>query len=152
MDNEKKVLEVLDRTIEVYEVRDPKVNEERYGHKKRSIEWIMGEFRKGPIEGGTQADTCKDVWTFGGSEWEAVREAVRVIYDDKCAICGKPAREVHHIRPKHLKGHNHPRNLILLCNDCHDEVHRRIDEGIQHVLEQSLKIVPKNKNDLGKWV
>ena len=144
MNNENKIREVLDRTIEVYEVRDPKVTAERYEHKRKSIEWMIQELRKGPIEGGTLADTSADVWTFGGSEWDALREAIRCLYDDKCAICGQPAREVHHIRPKHLKGKNHPRNLVLLCNDCHDEVHRKIDAGIQKVLEESLDI-PKVK-------
>ena len=150
--NEKKVREILERTIEVYEVRDPKITEERYEKKRKAIEWIMQEFRKGPIEGGTLADTDDSIWGFGGSEWDAVREAVRVIYEDRCAICGEPAREVHHIRPKHLKGKNHPRNLILLCNDCHDEVHRKIDEGISEACRQSLKIVPKKEHDLGKWL
>jgi len=143
-----KVYEVLDRTIEVYEVkRDPEVNRQRYEKKRASIEWFMKELKKGPIQGGTLADTSEDIWGFGGTEWDAVREAIRVIYEDKCAICGKPAREVHHIRPKHLKGKNHPRNLILLCNDCHDEVHRKIDSGIQTVLENSLEI-PKRADSV----
>ena len=85
----KKVQEVLDRTIEVYEVRDPKVTAERYETKRKSIEWIMSELKKGPITGGTLADTSQVIWGFGGTEWDAVREAVRVIYDDKCAICGR---------------------------------------------------------------
>lgn len=148
-----KVYEVLDRTIEVYEVkRDPEVNRKRYEKKKAAIRWYMDELKKGPIQGGTLADTTEDIWGFGGTEWEAVREAVRVIYEDKCAICGKPAREVHHIRPKHLNGKNHPRNLILLCNDCHDEVHRKIDEGIANVLKESLSIPVRKDNSLEKWV
>lgn len=143
-----KVYEVLDRTIEVYELkRDPEETKRRYEKKRSSIEWFMNELKKGPIQGGTLADTAEDIWGFGGTEWDAVREAVRVIYEDKCAICGKPAREVHHIRPKHLKGKNHPRNLILLCNDCHDEVHRKIDSGIQTVLETSLEI-PKRTDSV----
>lgn len=150
--DEKKVFEILDRTIEVYEVRDPKVTAERYAKKKKSIEWIMQELRKGPIQGGTLSDTDSNVWGFGGSEWDAVRDAIRCMYDDKCAICGQPAREVHHIRPKHLNGRNHPRNLILLCNDCHDEVHRKIDAGIQKVLEESLEIKPLNRDNLSKWM
>lgn len=148
-----KVYEVLDRTIEVYEVkRDPEVNRKRYEKKKAAIRWYMDELKKGPIQGGTLADTTEDIWGFGGTEWEAVREAVRVIYEDKCAICGKPAREVHHIRPKHLNGKNHPRNLILLCNDCHDDVHRKIDEGITNVLKESLSIPVRKDNSLEKWV
>lgn len=147
-----KVYEVLDRTIEVYEVRDPKVTAERYELKRKSIEWLMTELKKGPIQGGTLADTNENIWGFGGTEWDAVRDAIRVIYEDKCAICGKPAREVHHIRPKHLKGKNHPRNLILLCNDCHDEVHRKIDEGITNVLKESLSIPVRKDDSLEKWV
>ena len=150
--DENKVREILDRTIEVYEVRDPKVTAERYEKKRQSIEWIMQEFRKGPIQGGTRADTDSNVWNFGSSEWDAVRDSIRCIYDDKCAICGQPAREVHHIRPRFLNGRNHPRNLILLCNDCHDEVHRKIDEGIQKVLEESLEIKPLNRDSLNKWM
>ena len=140
------VRRVFDRGFEVYEVRDPKKNEERYREKAKAIDWVISEFRKGPIEGGTQADTNNSLWLFGSSEWFAIRDAIRVIYEDKCAICGKPAREVHHIRPKHLNGKNHPRNLILLCDDCHDEVHRRIDNGIQDLLKESLNIPLKKES------
>lgn len=134
------VRKVLDRGFEVYEVRDPKKNEERYREKAKAIDWVISELKKGPIEGGTKADTSNSVWFFGTDEWIAIRDAIRVIYEDKCAICGKSAREVHHIRPKHLGGKNHPRNLILLCDDCHDDVHRRIDNGIQNILNESLDI------------
>lgn len=143
-----KVYEVLDRGIEVYEVRrNPELNIERHKKKEKAIEWIMAELKKGPMQGGTLADTCNDIWLFGTDEWIAIRDAVRIIYDGKCAICGKPAIEVHHIRPKHLNGKNHPRNLILLCNDCHDEVHRKIVSGIQMVLEKSLEI-PKRADSV----
>ena len=140
------VRKVLDRGFEVYEVRNPTENEKRYKLKARAITWVITELKKGPIEGGTKADTKDSVWFFGTDEWIAIRDAIRVIYEDRCAICGKPAREVHHIRPKHLGGKNHPRNLILLCDDCHDEVHRRIDSGIQDILNDSLDIPPKKES------
>lgn len=143
---------VLDRRLEVYEVRDPKVNEERYLKKRATIKWIISELEKGPIEGGTISDLPDFSWGFGSSVWDALRESIRVLYHDRCAICGRPAREVHHIRPKHLKGKDHPRNLILLCDECHDEVHRKIDEGISEVCKNSLKVVPVRKDDLGKWL
>lgn len=146
MINWDEVRKVLERGFEVWEVRDPKINEERYRGKAKAIDWVISELKKGPIVGGTQADTDNSVWFFGTDEWIAIRDAIRVIYEDKCAICGKPAIEVHHIRPKHLKGKNHPRNLILLCNDCHDEVHRKIDNGIQAVLESSLDIPIKKES------
>lgn len=47
---------------------------------------------------------------------------------------------MHHIRPRFLNGKNHPQNLICLCRDCHDEVHRRIDAGIDEVLRNSLDL------------
>ena len=146
------VKKVLDRGIEVWEVRDPKENERRYGRKANAIKWIISELKKEPIEGGTRADTDNNLWDFGTYEWIAIRDAIRVIYEDKCAICGKPAREVHHIRPKHLGGKNHPRNLILLCDDCHDEVHREIDEGISNLLKKSLNIPVRKDHQLEKWM
>lgn len=144
----KKVYEVLDRTIEVWEVRDPVETAKRYEHKKQAIKWVIDELKKGPIQGGTLSDTKNDLWTFGTTEWDAVRDAVRTVYEDKCAICGAPAREVHHIRPRFLKGRNHPRNLILLCNECHDEVHRQIDNNIQSLLESSLDISVRKEHTL----
>ena len=44
--------------------------------------------------------------------------------------CGEPADEVHHIRPRHLGGTDHPRNLVPLCEACHDEIHRRLDAAV----------------------
>lgn len=147
----KKVYQILDRTIEVWEVRDPEETARRYKRKEQAIEWIMSELQKGPIQGGTLSDTNQSLWNFGSTEWDAVRDAIRCIYDNKCAICGKPAREVHHIRPRFLKGRNHPRNLILLCDECHDDVHRKIDEGIAQLLKDSLD-VPKKVDSLEKWM
>lgn len=46
--------------------------------------------------------------------------------------------EVHHIRPRYLRGKNHPRNLVCLCTKCHDEVHRRIESGICDAIARSL--------------
>lgn len=146
------VEKILDRWLEVYEVRDPRENEERYRKKRATIKWIMSELEKGPIEGGTISDLPDFTWGFGSSVWDALRESIRVLYHDKCVICSRPAREVHHIRPKHLKGKNHPRNLILLCNECHDEVHRKIDESITQVCKDSLKVLPKREQNLDEWL
>jgi len=59
------------------------------------------------------------------------------IVKQSCEICGTPGKEiyleVHHIRPRFQAdktGHfsdgedmNHPRNLIVLCDDCHNKQH-----------------------------
>lgn len=92
----------------------------------------------------------EDSWTFGDTYiWEGEKKCI-LIRDPICRICGKnPSVEVHHIRPKHLKGNPvHPGNLIGLCLECHDEVHRRIDKGIQKAIDESLEIefaAPKQK-------
>lgn len=39
-----------------------------------------------------------------------------------------------------------PENLVCLCVDCHDEVHRRINEGIRKVLVDSLDLA--NRPDM----
>lgn len=97
----------------------------------------------GPIRGGCRNEVeCENI--FGTDEWSALRRGI-LLRDPMCRICGlRPSKEVHHIRPRFLKGKNHPRNLIGLCLECHDEVHRRINQGIKEVLERSLDINPSN--------
>ncbi len=50
--------------------------------------------------------------------------------------CGGYASEVHHIRPRQFGGGDHPRNMMPLCKDCHDEIHRRIDAAFPKVFER----------------
>lgn len=56
-------------------------------------------------------------------------------YGRVCAGCGCVACEVHHIRPREYGGTDHPRNLIPLCRECHDQIHREIDGQISLVFE-----------------
>lgn len=142
MNDEDKMKEVLDKTLQVYYVKDVKINQKREEDKRKTIAWIINEILKGPVKGGIQGSDYNNPdysWTFGSDVWEAEKKCI-LIRDPVCRICGRnPSVEVHHIRPKHLKGNPlHPGNLIGLCLDCHDEVHRRIDKGIQQVLNNSL--------------
>lgn len=57
-------------------------------------------------------------------------------YGHICINCGLDAEEVHHIRPRHYGGTDHPRNLIPLCKNCHDEIHRRLEEKVNTVFSQ----------------
>lgn len=42
----------------------------------------------------------------------------------KCERCGRAGRlEVHHIKPVHRGGDNHPDNLEVLCRRCHLSEH-----------------------------
>lgn len=54
-------------------------------------------------------------------------------YNHECMRCGGYASEVHHIRPRQFGGGDHPRNMMPLCKDCHDEIHRRIDAAFPEV-------------------
>ena len=57
----------------------------------------------------------------------------------KCYFCGNEASEVHHIRPRQLKGSDHPGNLIPLCELCHDEIHRRYDQAFKEAIKSSME-------------
>ena len=141
-----KMREVLDKSLEVFYTKNVETNRKREEDKKKTIKWIIEGIMDGPIAGGVQGSDTQDPeysWTFGSGVWEGEKKCI-IIRDPVCRICGKnPAVEVHHIRPKHLKGSpTNPRNLIGLCLDCHDEVHRRIDQGIKQVISDSLDIKP----------
>ena len=71
--------------------------------------------------------------------WKGVREAVLIANGRRCAACGAVATEVHHIRPRHLRGHDHPCNLLPLCMDCHDEIHRRLDAAVAEAIERTTR-------------
>ena len=144
MEIEEKMREQLDKTLEVFYTKNVETNKKREAEKEKAIEWIITNIMKGPIKGGvygTEYNNPDCAWTFGSDIWKGEQKCI-LIRDPICRICGKkPSVEVHHIRPKHLKGNpTHPGNLIGLCLDCHDEVHRRIDNGIQKVVEESLDI------------
>ena len=133
----------LERNLTVsYLKRNPEENKLRDAKKAEVIKWTMEQLKLGPIPGGTQAAPACETWFFGCFYWEVLKVCVRM-RDPVCRICGeRETKEIHHIRPKHLKGDDHPRNLIGLCFECHDEVHRVIDKGIQDSIFASLAIEP----------
>ena len=136
------ICEAIGSAIVAYHVKDEEINRQRDAQRLKAIRWYADELCKGPIVGGTPANIPYEIDNYRSDAWEALRKAV-MIRDPVCRVCGKrPTQEVHHIRPRYLKGKDHPRNLIGLCLVCHDEVHRQIDAGIQTVLEESLDIKP----------
>lgn len=56
----------------------------------------------------------------GGStrRWRKIR--IRILRRDgyRCAICGKRANHVDHIRLRSQNGGDHPNNLRVLCKKC----------------------------------
>ena len=55
--------------------------------------------------------------------YKNAREYVFALQEGKCAECGAPIFDVHHIVPRHEDGSDTPDNLIGLCDECHHKVH-----------------------------
>lgn len=58
-------------------------------------------------------------------EWERLRTYVLERDEYKCRKCGSAINvEVHHIKYPEVWGEEDPRDLIALCHDCHEELHK----------------------------
>ena len=124
--------EALDEALEVYETKDPETNAERQKEKERVIDWTVSQIRQGWLPEGVRTELPDMMWR--SDYWKGLSKAVLAFYGRQCAICGKEAEEVHHIRPREYKGKDHPRNLMPLCRQCHDEIHRRLDKAIDSAI------------------
>lgn len=53
------------------------------------------------------------------------RERIKIIFKDKCGLCGKQGVHIHHIeyRNEDRSKIDDVDNLILLCLECHAKVH-----------------------------
>jgi len=58
-------------------------------------------------------------------KWKALREKVIKRYKGKCAVCGQPGSETHHINYRRL-GRERLYQLLWLCADCHDAWHQKL--------------------------
>ncbi|WP_109688564.1 HNH endonuclease [Tumebacillus permanentifrigoris] len=57
----------------------------------------------------------------------AVRAHIRERDGERCVLCGKPGREVHHILPRAKGGLGTADNGICLDNTCHHQAHRQLN-------------------------
>jgi 5-methylcytosine-specific restriction endonuclease McrA len=67
------------------------------------------------------------------TQWVERSRAVRSLVDH-CVVCfagGDDVRlVVHHLRYRGARGTNErPEDLVVICSDCHDEIHRRKLDG-----------------------
>jgi 5-methylcytosine-specific restriction endonuclease McrA len=69
-----------------------------------------------------------------GKFTESTREQVKDKYDNLCQQCFGKGHHVHHVYPKGRGGRNVITNALLLCNQCHREVHDN-EELLQHWIE-----------------
>lgn len=140
------IREQLAHDIQVWYTKKEDVNRQREADKKRTIEWVIERMKKGPQPGGVRRGPVPDYTSTFGSLWEPVSKAVRMRYP-VCQICGeRQTVEIHHIRPRYLKGtESDPCNLIGLCVECHDEVHRRMEKGIDDAVRFSVSAAIKER-------
>jgi len=47
--------------------------------------------------------------------------------NEKCYLCGKEATHYHHIIPRSLGGRTAEWNLVPLCDECEQKLHKLID-------------------------
>jgi 5-methylcytosine-specific restriction endonuclease McrA len=62
---------------------------------------------------------------------EHTRQQVKEKYEGLCQMCFKGGHHVHHVYPKGRGGRNVITNALLLCNQCHREVHDN-EDLLQH--------------------
>jgi len=84
------------------------------GQEKALDDWI-DLLERWPFVGSAPTGTL--------SHHQRQKTMVREHY--KCTMCGRPAEEVHHKVPRSKGGKNEPRNLIVLCRECHEMMHRK---------------------------
>ena len=69
-------------------------------------------------------------YTTNGGEWNIIRKRILGVYNSSCYRCGYNELEycidIHHI--DHNKDNNSDENLVALCCNCHQRIHRgRLD-------------------------
>ena len=73
--------------------------------------------------------------------WDRVRNYIYSRDNYQCQRCGRRVPEVtihcHHIKPLGIGGNNHPSNLLVLCIQCHKEVHEfKLYDEINHIARE----------------
>ena len=84
------------------------------GQEKALDDWI-DLLERWPFVGGAPTGTL--------SHHQRQKTMAREQY--KCTMCGCPAEEVHHKVPRSKGGKNESGNLVVLCRECHEMLHRK---------------------------
>lgn len=88
-----------------------------------SLERVAFDFQK--LE---NRDICR--WEYGKGPLYGYKTYKDYIWDEqngKCACCGKPITQYHHIIHRAEGGIDNVKNIIGLCDDCHNEIHGSAD-------------------------
>jgi RNA-directed DNA polymerase len=82
-----------------------------------------------------------------GWDWKPARDAVWMEAEGRCAICGDPAEDVHHIKARKKGGGNVRTNLVTLCRLHHQAVTRRNSAASQQIASEAKP----DSGELGAW-
>ena len=65
----------------------------------------------------------KHIWLGVPEDWSEIRQEAMGKCDSKCFVCGRRQRlTIHQIKSRSKSAWSKPRNLICLCNGCHNNV------------------------------
>lgn len=78
-------------------------------------------------------DEIKPAKRLSSEDWQIVRCAVLDRDNYRCKKCGRPGREVDHIKPKKLGGTDDLSNLQTLCSNCHTKKTKKDVETIRRM-------------------
>ena len=56
--------------------------------------------------------------------YDSVKDYIYAMQNGRCACCGRPIEHFHHIVPRSKGGSDVPENIVGLCKDCHDKIHK----------------------------
>lgn len=144
---EEEIREMMRHDLIVLYTKDNDVNDMRESEKEKTIDWLIQRFNEGPSMDGTRSQPPPYSYLFGSYLWNVTRKAATIV-QPICAICGKAeTKEVHHIRPRFLGGSDDPRNLIGVCIECHDEIHKQMD----YLLDRSIKEAISNAKYVAQY-
>lgn len=94
---------------------------------------------------------------YASKDWKACRKAYYSLRHGICERCGDLGEEVHHIKPITPLNINDPEitlnfgNLMLLCKDCHFQIHEKRKKAGKPVRESELRCMfDENGNVLPK--
>lgn len=132
---------ILDERIPINPAKNKVEQMEREHNKAKTINWIIARMMAGVRPGGTRQLAPLYTQTFPPNLlWKAVRYAL-LCKHQTCYFCDSKAEEVHHIWPRALQGSEFdPCNLVCVCAECHDYIHRRLDEKFQLAIKDATQI------------
>ena len=68
--------------------------------------------------------------------YDSVKDYIYAMQNGRCACCGRPIEHYHHIVPRSEGGSNVPENIVGLCKDCHERLHKG-NESVKAKLDKT---------------